>query len=768
MSLPPRNRRILVVDDNRAIHEDFKKILVAAPGEAAAADLSALERELFDDAPQATAPVQTFEVTSAHRGEEALALVQKAVAAHAPFAVAFVDMRMPPGWDGVRTIEELWKVDAELQVVICTAYSDHAWEDVLARLGVNDRLLLLKKPFDTAEVCQLACALTEKWHLSRHAHLKLAQLRSMVEEQTESLARGHELLKQSERRYALAAAGANDGLWDWSLDDDAVYYSPRWKGMLGVGDQDVAETRDAWWSRIHPDDLATVEREFEAHRHGHTPQLSVEYRILHRDGKYRWMLCRGLAFRDESGRARRIAGSQSDITDRKVAEAQLRHAAFHDPLTGLPNRALLAARITDSMERAAAGTDARFAVMCIDLDRFKVINDSLGHPVGDALLVAVSRRFSAVARAAVPSCGARCEVFRMGGDEFVILLDGLVAEESAASVADALLASLADPIDVEGQGIHTSLSIGIAVGVCGVGNVEDLLRDADTALYQAKADGRGCHRSFHAELHTLALARWEKERDLRLALDRGELQLHYQPVVSIDSGEVAHFEALLRWKHPTRGFVMPTDFISLAEETGLIVQIGQWALEEACRQVTAWRAMPGYEDISVAVNVSSTQFVRPTFADEVAAVLRAAETPSSALKLEITENATMSAGAISTCEKLEALGVQLHLDDFGTGYSSLSYLHRMPIHALKVDRSFVGTAHESKTSASIIKTVLALANALGMEVVAEGIEEEAQLELLRGLGCRLGQGYLWARALDAASVLEMLTAQDERALALAS
>ena len=755
-----RRRRILIVDDNHAIHADFAKIL---GNSAADTDLTALEEELFAD-PAGKSAVTTFDVSSAMQGEEGLAMVAGACGAGAPYQMAFIDMRMPPGWDGVQTIMKIWEVDPEVQIVICTAYSDYSWDDILERLGVTDRLLLLKKPFDIAEVRQLAHSLTEKWNLARHARLNVAQLRAMVEEQTRSLEHANQRLQESEARYALAAAGSNDGLWDWDLTSDLVYLSPRWKAMLGHTEAEIGQHATDWFSRIHPEDRGRVERELDQHRSGMTAQFSTEYRILHKDGHYRWMLCRGLAVRDAAGTACRAAGSQTDITDQKAAEAQLRHDAFHDTLTGLPNRALLSERIERCLARQRRDATFRFAVMFVDLDHFKVVNDSLGHLVGDALLVSLARRFSSCVREVdTLALGEANALARIGGDEFVLLLEGIRSDGDALVVADRLQEAAARPFVIEGHVLHASLSIGIAIGEPGYERVEDVLRDADTALYRAKAEGRGCYRCFTEDLHVSAMARLEVENDLRKAIADGQLFLEYQPIVTLATGEVEDFEALVRWRHPTRGVIPPSEFIPLAEQTGLIVPLGHWVLEEACRQIHIWHGeLPPGRTVSVAVNVASQQFLRTSFADEVVDVLSKTNVPASALHLEVTESSTMDSAALVNCQRLHELGIALHLDDFGTGYSSLSYLHRMPFRALKVDRSFISTIQETPMNESITRAIMTLASTLRISAVAEGVETAEQASILSGMGCALAQGHYWAAALAPAAAFEVLCSQPFR------
>jgi diguanylate cyclase (GGDEF)-like protein/PAS domain S-box-containing protein len=753
-----KNRRILVIDDNEAIHADFRKILASRVENTNLEEAEA--RLLGMPSPPLPKVVEAFDVESAYQGQEGWEMVRASVAAGDRYAMAFVDMRMPPGWDGVETITKIWEIDPDIQVVICTAYSDYSWEEIIRKLGNVDRLLILKKPFDTIEVCQLACALTQKWHLARHAHLKLNQLRAMVEEQTHSLQaevaerrKSEDELRQAQGRYALALAGANDGIWDWDFTTQVVFYSGRWKAMLGETDSKIAATADEWFNRIHPDDIDRMKSDLEMHIQGRSEQFHSEYRMMHSDGQYRWMLSRGVAVRDPNGKALRAAGSQTDITDRKLAESQLRHDALHDALTGLANRVLIMDRIGQCLQRSKRTPGQLFAVIFLDLDQFKVINDSLGHAAGDQLLIELAKRLETTLRTGdTVSRGDIDHLARLGGDEFVALLDGIRIPADAIRVADRLQQATANPFNVGGQEVIVAASFGIALSNQNYNKPEEILRDADTALYDAKNNGRGCYRLFDPQMHAWAVQRLLMEGELRRGIERGELRLFYQPVQSLLTGQLVEVEALVRWEHPNRGTILPADFIPLAEETGLILPLGQWVLHEACRQMKLWQThLPRLRDLSIAVNVSGHQFARAEMPAKVAEVLAATGLLARHLKLEITETTIMESGdpAVGELDTLHDMGLQFHLDDFGTGYSSLGHLHRMPIEALKIDRSFIAALGGDQTGTSIVQAIVALARALGMRVIAEGVETQSQADFLRRLGCDHAQGYYFAQPLTA-------------------
>jgi diguanylate cyclase (GGDEF)-like protein/PAS domain S-box-containing protein len=551
-------------------------------------------------------------------------------------------------------------------------------------------------------------------------------------------------LQKSEERYALAVQGANDGLWDWDLVSNQIYYAPRWKSMLGLAEGEIGTNADEWMTRVHPDDLARLKAEMATHVLGYSPHFQHEHRMRHKDGSWRWMLSRGLAVRDESGRATRMAGSQTDITDRKRAEEELAVRAFYDPLTNLPNRTLFLERLGQALKRARRRKNYNFAVLFLDLDRFKGVNDSLGHMVGDQLLVGIARRLEKCVRPGDT-------VARLGGDEFTILLDEIRGNEDAVFVADRIQRELSTAFVLEGQDVFTTASIGIASGAS-YEKAEDILRDSDTAMYRAKEMGRARYEVFDTELHARAVIRLQMETDLRRALERKEFRVHYQPIVTMETRRVVSFEALVRWQHPQKGLIPPGDFLPLAEETGLIIPIDLWVLREACRQTKAWQEKYPYDPpLRVSVNLSSKQFLQQGLLEQVKDALRATGLEPASLTLEITESAIMEdiRQVTALVERLKDLKVQLYLDDFGTGYSSLSYLHRFPVDTLKIHHSFVGRLGLGGDQGELVKTITELARNLKMGVIAEGVETHQQLEQLRQLRCQQVQGFLFARPLDA-------------------
>ena len=638
--------------------------------------------------------------------------------------LVLLDIEMPEisGLDALRILRKVYSA-TELPIIMVTAKNQS--EDIICalELGAND---YLTKPIDfPVAVARIGTQLSHKY--------------------------AQQALQESEARYALAARGSNDGLWDWNLTSNVVHFSPRWKAMLGYQENEIGDKPEEWFDRVHDADRTRVKDEISAHQRGLTAHFESEHRMLHKDGSFRWMLSRGLAIHDQSGKALRMAGSQTDITEGKVS----------DPLTGLPNRLLFIDRLTRLIKQSKRRKDHSFAVLFMDLDAFKMINDSLGHLIGDQLLVGVAARLEKSLRATdtLARLGESFTVARLGGDEFTVLLDDIKEPDDAKNAAERLMKALAAPFVLGGKEVFTSVSIGIALSNSVYEQPEEILRDADTAMYRAKSLGKARYEVFDADMRASVMARLQLETDLRRALEREEFCNFYQPIVDLRSGEIVGFEALLRWQHPTRGLLSPNEFIPVAEDTGLIRELGWWNLREACKQISEWRGISSaYRDLTISVNLSAKQFLQPHLVGDIKALLHEIGLPAEALKLEITESTVMGdpTCAIEMLQHIKSLGIRLAIDDFGTGYSSLSYLHRFPLDTLKIDRSFISTMDSAGDGMEIARTILPMANNLRLDVVAEGVETLEQVELLKKLECKYGQGYYFSQPLSADKTAALL------------
>ncbi len=553
-------------------------------------------------------------------------------------------------------------------------------------------------------------------------------------------------LRHSEQRYKVAAEGAKDGLWDWDVMADTAYYSPRFLTLLGLGEGELEPQLEAWLGLVHPDDLPKLRRELDQHLlDPHDHHFESTHRIRHRNNSYRWFRARGAAVR-EGGRVVRVAGSLTDATERKQFEERLRYEALHDELTGLPNRVLFLNRVNHSIRRSKRRFARPFAVLFLDLDGFKVVNDSLGHDVGDRLLIEVADRLRECVRPGDT-------VARLGGDEFTILLEETEDPREAEAVADRIQRELSRPWMLDGHDIVISTSIGIANGSGGSHTPEELIRDADTAMYRAKTEGKAQHRVFDRAMHDTAVARLQLEADLRRAMAddnlEDEFHLVYQPVIRLKDGRLAGFEALLRWDNPERGIIGPDDFIRIAEETGLIAKVGWWAMETAAHQALEWHKLaaknPGLKPVSINVNVSGRQMHELELVDKLGALMKRLELPESALVLELTESLAMSHR--DRIAGLRDLGLALSIDDFGTGYSSLRYLHEFDLDDLKIDKSFVARLAPDGGGEEIVRAIIALGHGLGLSVTAEGVETWFQFSILRALGCDKAQGFYFQKPL---------------------
>lgn len=544
-------------------------------------------------------------------------------------------------------------------------------------------------------------------------------------------------VRASEDRYAHAARAANDGLWEFDRGTRSLFTASRFRELLGVPDDGTFDEL-AWLGRIHPDDAAAFHEAMAGALEGAGVPVEAELRVPDGDGCWRWLLVRGLGVAGPDGSVVRLVGSLSDIHPRKVLEEQLRRGALYDAVTGLPNRRLFVERLDAAVHRAARRPGARYAVVFMDLDGFKLVNDSLGHLVGDQLLTVVAERLSATLRTSDTAA-------RFGGDEFAVLLVDAEPDEVLA-VAARLQERIAEPVVLGRHEVSVTASAGIATSESGYVDVEDVLRDADIAMYDAKSAGRGGASVFDRRMHARAQARLQARTDVRTALVEEQFVVHYQPVVALDSAPLDRFEALVRWQHPERGLLMPGAFLPAVEESGSMVALGQWVLDEVCRQVAAWSAQG--KDATVAVNVSHEEFWSPDLVATVAGSLERHGVPADQLVLEITETVVMddAESARARMARLRELGVRLHIDDFGTGQSSLHALRSLPATTLKIDGSFICDLGLVDQTTELVRIIVEIGQVLGLSVVAECVETPQQAQFLRAMGCTFAQGWLYARA----------------------
>jgi diguanylate cyclase (GGDEF)-like protein/PAS domain S-box-containing protein len=667
-----------------------------------------------------------YHVQTAESGAQALTSISKG-----GLDLVLLDVEMP-GMSGLEVLTQIRRSHSRLQlpVIMVTARSDS--EDIVMalELGAND---YITKPIDLP----VAAA-----RITTHLSLKWTE----------------QALHESEERYALAARGANDGLWDWDVITDEVYFSARWKELLGFGEHEIGNRIEDWFSRVHPEDVDGLRTSVRDHLEKRTHHLEHEHRITHRDGAYRWMVARGLAVWDESGQATRMAGSQRDVTQERIA----------DPLTGLPNRVLFLDRLGCLLERAARQKDYIFGVLSLAVDRIQVINNSLGRATGDKLLVALSKRLESSVRSSdtLARFGGSHTVARISGDRFSILLDDIKSPANASRVAERILEMLTQPFKLGTQEIFASAWIGITFNTPGHTKPEEFLRDADTAINWARLADKSRYEVYDPSMRSQALMRLELETELRRALERQELQNNYQIIVSTKTREIVGFESLVRWYHPTKGVISPGEFIPLAEETGLILEIDHQQLRTACHQLRAWherfRCSPPW---LMCINLSARQFMTTDLVERIAQVVKDSGLDARNLKMEVTESLMMQdmEVACTVLQQLKSLGLQVAIDDFGTGYSSLSYLHQFPVDTLKIDQSFVGQMGTDGENSSIVTTIISLAHNLGLDVVAEGVETAEQFRQLEKLGCEYVQGYYFAKPMPKAKMEEFLEAVERDA-----
>jgi diguanylate cyclase (GGDEF)-like protein/PAS domain S-box-containing protein len=661
-----------------------------------------------------------YKVETADSGVTALNCIERQ-----KYDLVMLDVEMP-GMTGLDVLSEIRRTRSHLQLPVIMVTGRTESEDIIKalNLGAND---YITKPVDMP----VAAA-----RIQTHLSLKWTE----------------EALRESEERYALAANGANDGLWDWDLATNQVYFSSRWISMLGFKAGEISNHIDEWFTRVHPDDIGPLRATISEHLDGKSLHFEKEHRILHRDGTYRWMVSRGLAVRLENSAPTRIAGSLRDVTTERV----------YDPLTQLPNRLLFQDRLGCLIERARRQKDYICAVLFLDINRFDLIKASFGHAAGDSLLIAISKRLDGSLRSVdtVSRFGGVTTVARLGGDQFCILLDDIKDAANASRVAERLLDQLEVPFNLGGQEVFVTACIGITLSKPGDIDPDSLIRNAEAAKNWARMTGKARVELFDSAMRDQAVSRMQLETELRWALERQELHNYYQMIVSTKTRRIVGFEALVRWNHPVKGIVAPSEFIPLAEETGMILDLGQQVMNNACNSLQNWHKTFGSSlSLSVSVNLSCRQLIQGELVERIAKMLESTSIDLRMLKLEVTESAIMQDVnlARSHLERLRAMGIKVAIDDFGTGYSSLSYLNQFPADTLKIDRSFVSKLGNSGENSEIVSTIISLAHNLGLDVVAEGVETAGQLHQLAELGCDFVQGYYIGKPMDEAATEELLS-----------
>lgn len=727
---------IMIIDDNIAIHQDFIKVLTTSTADK---ELSTMDELLFGQEDTALNELNKnnphhslpkFILDTASQGREGVEKIKRALEKGEHYALAFVDVRMPPGWDGIETITRMWEVDPDIQVVICTAYSDYDWEDTVRKLGTGDNFLILKKPFDIVAVKQIASALTKKWLLAKDSKHHTELLQQTVDIKTESLQQSLALLRST-------IESSNEAILVLDLDKRIVDCNSKFLSMWHIP-KDMLDTKDGslvfdyMFSKLaQPKEYANQISNL-AHNINEISKLKVVFKT----GET--LECCSQPHRMNNITIGTIWNFR-DITEQEQLEKRLEYQATHDLLTGLPNRALLVDRIKHSIDTAPRNK-WHFAVIFIDLDRFKLVNDSLSHQIGDQLLRQIAKRLAALVR-------KEDTIARVGGDEFVMVIPQLQKDKDVIMLANKVLRSFKQSFIVAKREITISPSIGISLFPDNGTSVNKLLKNADLAMYKAKDQGGNQFQFYTSHLNDQVNMSFKLEAELRKAIEHHEFRLFYQPQFDINEQSLLSVEALIRWQHPEKGLLLPLDFIPIAEESGLIVPIGEWVIREACRQIGTWKKK-GLPLVRIAVNVATQQLKQANFAEVVRGILSEFQVEPQYLEVEITENVIIThPDILLMINKIKEIGIQIVLDDFGTGNSSLNYLKQVHIDRLKIDQSFVKNISTSRSDEVIIEAIISMARSFNFKVLAEGVETQNQMNFLKKKNCDEVQGFLLSKPL---------------------
>ena len=649
------NLRIIIIDDNPNIHQDVIKVLTP---QSCSEQFVQLDNALFGENKEALNDnhLPEFHFATALQGKEGVEKIKKAFEKGNPYALAFVDVRMPPGWDGIKTIKQIWKIDPEIQIVICTAHSDYSWEETIHELGMSDNFLILKKPFDNVAVRQLACALTQKWLLTKESREQTARLNTVVKEKTQSLQQSLSILRAT-------LESSTDGVLVMDLEGKIIDHNQRLSDMLDIP-KSLLQAKDVRLLHEYLIDKMPTKDNYLSNIDylRHHQELSNQLVFKLNNGKI--FECYSQPYRLNDEMVGRI-WSFRDITERSFLEKKLEYQATHDALTDLPNRILLYDRIRQEIANSTR-YDTKFAILFFDLDRFKLVNDSLGHELGDKLLCLVAKRLSKMIRKVDT-------LARIGGDEFIMILSGFKKEQELMHIALKLIESFNKSFFIDGHELNVTASIGITVFPVNGKTPSQLMKNADLAMYQAKENGGNQFKYYSKKFNEQTKMRMQQEMQLRHAIANNEFFLVYQPQFDIHQHKFLSLEALIRWQHPKKGVVLPISFIPIAEESGLIVPIGEWVLREACMQIRQWKDS-GFPFVRVAVNVATQQLKQANFAEKVKAIIEEYKIPFSSIEIEITENVIIThKEVLNMVNQLKDIGVRIVLDDFGTGNSSLNY-----------------------------------------------------------------------------------------------